>query len=165
MKNYDGPLYAPWSAVVKGRGFDPVEKRKKEKLVKAELKAEKNFEESQKKVLKALNKKMNDDIKKKHGSNKNNDDAKRDGGLPHQYPKDKCIYQSSQSNLKKTMCGAPTEINIRNGINIFEMFLHPNPKYINTSSERSLNSSLVSFPDKTASEVLFFLNNDFFSLK
>ena len=30
MKNYDGPLYAQWSAVVKGRGFDPVEKRKKE---------------------------------------------------------------------------------------------------------------------------------------
>jgi hypothetical protein len=28
-KNYDGPLYAPWSAVVKGRGFDPVEKRNK----------------------------------------------------------------------------------------------------------------------------------------
>lgn len=27
MKNYPGPLYAPWSAVVKGRGFDPVEKR------------------------------------------------------------------------------------------------------------------------------------------
>lgn len=27
-KNYDGPLYAPWSAVVKGRGFDPVEERK-----------------------------------------------------------------------------------------------------------------------------------------
>ena len=26
--NYDGPLYAPWSAVVKGRGFDPVEHRK-----------------------------------------------------------------------------------------------------------------------------------------
>ena len=33
MKNYDGPLYAPWSAVVKGRGFDPVEKRKKEQTV------------------------------------------------------------------------------------------------------------------------------------
>ena len=32
MKNYDGPLYAPWSAVVEGRGFDPVEKRKKEQL-------------------------------------------------------------------------------------------------------------------------------------
>ena len=31
MKNYDGPLYAPWSKVVAGRGFDPVEKRKKEK--------------------------------------------------------------------------------------------------------------------------------------
>ncbi|WLW37586.1 hypothetical protein [Synechococcus phage S-8S53] len=31
MKNYDGPLYAPWSKVVEGRGFDPVEKRKKEK--------------------------------------------------------------------------------------------------------------------------------------
>ena len=31
MKNYDGPLYAPWSNVVAGRGFDPVEKRKKEK--------------------------------------------------------------------------------------------------------------------------------------
>ncbi|AHB80571.1 hypothetical protein S-MbCM7_157 [Synechococcus phage ACG-2014h] len=28
-KNYDGPLYAPWSAVVKGRGFDPVEERNK----------------------------------------------------------------------------------------------------------------------------------------
>ena len=28
MKNYDGPLYAPWSAVVKGRGFDPVEARR-----------------------------------------------------------------------------------------------------------------------------------------
>ena len=26
--NYDGPLYAPWSAVVEGRGFDPVEHRK-----------------------------------------------------------------------------------------------------------------------------------------
>ena len=26
--NYDGPLYAPWSAVVKGRGFDPVKHRK-----------------------------------------------------------------------------------------------------------------------------------------
>ena len=26
--NYDGPLYAPWSAVVEGRGFDPVEQRK-----------------------------------------------------------------------------------------------------------------------------------------
>ena len=24
-KNYQGPLYAPWSAVVKGRGFDPLE--------------------------------------------------------------------------------------------------------------------------------------------
>jgi len=31
MKNYDGPLYAPWSKVVAGRGFDPVERRKKEK--------------------------------------------------------------------------------------------------------------------------------------
>ena len=31
MKNYDGPLYAPWSKVVEGRGFDPVERRKKEK--------------------------------------------------------------------------------------------------------------------------------------
>ena len=31
MKNYDGSLYAPWSKVVEGRGFDPVEKRKKEK--------------------------------------------------------------------------------------------------------------------------------------
>ena len=31
MKNYDVPLYAPWSKVVAGRGFDPVEKRKKEK--------------------------------------------------------------------------------------------------------------------------------------
>ena len=30
-RDYDGPLYAPWSKVVKGRGFDPVEKRKKEK--------------------------------------------------------------------------------------------------------------------------------------
>ena len=30
MKNYPGPLYAPWSAVVKGRGFDPVEERMKE---------------------------------------------------------------------------------------------------------------------------------------
>ncbi len=29
-KNYDGPLYAPWSAVVKGRGFDPIERRKYE---------------------------------------------------------------------------------------------------------------------------------------
>lgn len=28
FKDYDGPLYAPWSAVVKGRGFDPVERRK-----------------------------------------------------------------------------------------------------------------------------------------
>jgi len=26
--NYQGPLYAPWSAVVKGRGFDPIEERK-----------------------------------------------------------------------------------------------------------------------------------------
>jgi hypothetical protein len=107
-----------------------VEKRKKEQLVKAELKAEMDFAESQRKVLKTLNKKMNDDLKK-GGSNKNNDDAKRDGRLPHQYPKDKCIYQSSQSNLKKTMCGAPTEINIRNGINIFEIpleaaYLDPN---------------------------------------
>ena len=32
MKNYDGfPLYAPWSKVVAGRGFDPVEKRKNKK--------------------------------------------------------------------------------------------------------------------------------------
>jgi|TARA_R100000030_G_scaffold56155_1_gene42268 hypothetical protein len=30
MKNYPGPLYAPWSAVVQGRGFDPVEERMKE---------------------------------------------------------------------------------------------------------------------------------------
>ena len=29
-KNYDGPLYAPWSSVVKGRGFDPVEQKKLE---------------------------------------------------------------------------------------------------------------------------------------
>jgi hypothetical protein len=28
-KNYDGPLYAPWSDVVKGRGFDPVKERNK----------------------------------------------------------------------------------------------------------------------------------------
>ena len=27
-KDYDGPLYAPWSEVVEGRGFDPVEHRK-----------------------------------------------------------------------------------------------------------------------------------------
>jgi len=27
-KNYQGPLYAPWSAVVAGRGFDPIEERK-----------------------------------------------------------------------------------------------------------------------------------------
>ena len=32
MKNYDGLLYAPWSKVVEGRGFDPVEKRKKKRL-------------------------------------------------------------------------------------------------------------------------------------
>lgn len=30
-KNYDGPLYAPWSAVVKGRGFDPIIEREKNK--------------------------------------------------------------------------------------------------------------------------------------
>ena len=30
-KNYDGPLYAPWSAVVKGRGFDPIAEREKNK--------------------------------------------------------------------------------------------------------------------------------------
>ena len=27
-KNYQGPLYAPWSSVVKGSGFDPIEERK-----------------------------------------------------------------------------------------------------------------------------------------
>tara|TARA_B100001287_G_scaffold268339_1_gene264513 strand:- start:457 stop:855 length:399 start_codon:yes stop_codon:yes gene_type:complete len=26
-KNYEGPLYAPWSSVVKGRGFDPLEEK------------------------------------------------------------------------------------------------------------------------------------------
>ena len=30
-KDYDGPLYAPWSKVVEGRGFDPVERRKQQK--------------------------------------------------------------------------------------------------------------------------------------
>ena len=30
-KDYDGPLYAPWSKVVEGRGFDPVEERRKAK--------------------------------------------------------------------------------------------------------------------------------------
>ena len=30
-KNYDGPLYAPWSDVVKGRGFDPITERAKSK--------------------------------------------------------------------------------------------------------------------------------------
>jgi len=29
-KDYDGPLYAPWDKVVEGRGFDPVEERKKQ---------------------------------------------------------------------------------------------------------------------------------------
>tara|TARA_B100000073_G_scaffold322642_1_gene304131 strand:+ start:1416 stop:1886 length:471 start_codon:yes stop_codon:yes gene_type:complete len=38
-KNYPGPLYAPWSAVVKGRGFDPLEEvappgKKYERMVK-----------------------------------------------------------------------------------------------------------------------------------
>ena len=30
-KNYDGPLYAPWSKVVDGRGFDPITERAKSK--------------------------------------------------------------------------------------------------------------------------------------
>ena len=30
-KNYEGPLYAPWSDVVKGRGFDPITERAKSK--------------------------------------------------------------------------------------------------------------------------------------
>lgn len=38
-KNYPGPLYAPWSAVVSGRGFDPLEEKappgaKYERMVK-----------------------------------------------------------------------------------------------------------------------------------
>lgn len=28
-KNYEGPLYAPWSKVVDGRGFDPITERAK----------------------------------------------------------------------------------------------------------------------------------------
>ena len=30
-KNYEGPLYAPWSKVVDGRGFDPITERAKSK--------------------------------------------------------------------------------------------------------------------------------------
>ena len=30
-KNYEGPLYAPWTDVVKGRGFDPITERAKSK--------------------------------------------------------------------------------------------------------------------------------------
>ena len=29
--NYEGPMYAPWSAVVAGRGFDPITERAKSK--------------------------------------------------------------------------------------------------------------------------------------
>ena len=36
-KNYDGPLYAPWSKVVEGRGFDPVEERSKNKNKKGKI--------------------------------------------------------------------------------------------------------------------------------
>jgi len=34
-KNYPGPLYAPWSAVVKGRGFDPLEESFESGVAKA----------------------------------------------------------------------------------------------------------------------------------
>ena len=35
------------------------------------------------------------------------------------------------------------------------MFLHPKPKYRNTSEDKAFKSSLVSFPLKTATLVLF----------
>ena len=106
------------------------EKRKKEKIFESTVKNELAFEEREKKKLKILNEKMNMEIKKSmHRSN--NNAVKTNTGLPPQYPKDKCIYHSSQTSLKKLVCGAPTKVNMKNGINVFEIpledaYLDPN---------------------------------------
>ena len=48
---------------------------------------------------------------------------------------------------------------------ILETFLHPKPKYKNTSSAKLEISFFVSFPSNTAIEFLFFLRSDFLFLK
>ena len=73
-KNYDGPLYAPWSKVVDGRGFDPITERAKSKsqqrfmgMVRAAQKGEKATSPEVAKVAASMSKSdVKDFAKTKH---------------------------------------------------------------------------------------------------
>ena len=43
--------------------------------------------------------------------------------VPHRFPEDNCVYHAfdTESTLKKMLCGTPTQINLKDGINIFEI--------------------------------------------
>ena len=73
-KNYEGPLYAPWSKVVDGRGFDPITERAKSKsqqrfmgMVRAVQKGEKAASPEIAKVATSMSKSdVKDFAKTKH---------------------------------------------------------------------------------------------------
>ena len=100
---------------------------KKIKLIKKEKENEIEEMNRGKQDLMALKNKMLKSIKAK-------------SKIFHQYPVDKCVYQAfngKSPSMKQFICGKATNINVENGINIFEIPLHSaglNPYLLNSKN-------------------------------
>eukprot|EP00943_MAST-04B_sp_MAST-4B-sp1_P005049 g5049.t1 len=59
--------------------------------------------------------------------------------IPHRFPADKCVYHAfpNEPVLKKMVCGVPSQINLKDGINVFEISLPDarlNPYTLNSTN-------------------------------
>jgi len=88
----------------------PINGKAKQKAI-YEIEKAKKVEEDEKRRLSAMRNKMH---KLKEESLKYN--------VPHRFPTDNCIYHAfdTESTVKKMLCGTPIQINLKDGINIFE---------------------------------------------
>jgi hypothetical protein len=59
--------------------------------------------------------------------------------IPHRFPTDKCVYHAftNEPAVKKLLCGVPSQINLKDGINVFEISLPAaglNPYTLNSTN-------------------------------